>query len=136
MKYLFTPIDVLSLPNDFTDKSQWSVSAGTGETLYFQLQVDDSLGLRRYIPGASDTVKLVFMRARSSTLGVADTAQTFEVSCTANTQDRSLWSCTLTTAQVGLLISGTVQMKLTSGTTVYTYNRSYAIKKIVTDAGC
>jgi hypothetical protein len=136
MKYSFVPISVIGLPNDFTAIPKWDITNGAAYTLYLQLHIDDALGLRRYIPGSTDTLKLVFMRARSATLGVVDSAQTFEVSCAANTYDRSIWSCALTAAQVALIVSGTVQMKLTSGTNTHVYNKAYAIKKTSTDAGC
>jgi hypothetical protein len=144
MKLYFTPVDMLSTPNDFTEVAQWHVTAGTAETLWLRLKVSDSLGDRRYIPAAGSgptltTLKVTFMRARNSTLGAVDTAQTFEVSATALSDDRSLWSFPLTAAQVNLLTSGTVKVTLTVGGasgTVYTMNKGFAIKKTLTSSGC
>lgn len=144
MKLTFTPVDMLCAPNDFTEIAQWNVTSGTAETLWLRLKVSDALGERRYIPPAGSgptltTLKVTFMRARSSTLGVVDTSQTFEVTATANSDDRSLWSFPLTAAQVNLLTSGTVKVTLTVGGpsgTVYTMNKSFAIKKTQTSSGC
>ena len=136
MKISFTPIDMLSAPNDFTTATQWNLQQGTAETLWLRLTISDQLGERRYIPASGATASLKFMRIRSSVVGQLDAVQTFSVSATANSDDRSLWSCPLTAAQVALVTSGTVQMVLTIGTTVYTVNKAYAVKKTLTNAGC
>lgn len=144
MKFYWTPLEVLSAPNDFTEIKQWNVTAGTAETLWLRLMIHDSYGDRRYIPPAGSgptitTVKVTFQRARQSVLGSVDTSQTFEVSATVNTDDRSMWSFSLTAAQMNMLISGTVKVTLTIGGTsgtVYTMNKAYAIKKTLTDSGC
>ena len=136
MKLSFSPVDMLLAPNNWSLLSQWSVLQGAAERLYLQLQVMDSLGVRRYIPASGTTVTLTFTRARSATLGTTDTAQTVTVSCTSVTDDRSMWYADLTAAQVTTIITGTVKATVTEGTTVYVLNKAYAIKKTATGTGC
>lgn len=136
MKLSFVPIDMIASPNSYTQLSEWSVTQGTGERLYLQLQVSDALGTRRYMPATGATLTVTFTRARSSSLGATDTQQTFTVTGTVVSEDRSMWYVTLTSTQVNTLITGTVTAALTEGTTVYTLNKSYAIKKIYTGSGC
>lgn len=136
MKLSFVPVDMIKSPNDWSVLSKWSVLQGTAETLYLQLQVSDALGTRRYIPATGTTVTMTFTRARASTLGQTDTAQTFTVNCTAVTEDKSMWYAALTATQINTLISGTVKVVVTEGTTVYTLNKAYAIQKTSTGSGC
>ena len=136
MKISYTPVDMMCAPNVFAAIPEWKVTQGTAETLWLQLLITDAFGSRRYIPTAGSTLKLVFMRARKCVLGSIDTSQTFEVIGTTIADDRSLWSFPLTADNVNLLISGTVKLVLVSGTTTYTINKAFAIKKTLVSGGC
>lgn len=126
-------------PNDFAyfEQSQpWEVVQNTPVTLSFQFQTQDQLPLRRYIVPTGRIVNIEFMRMKVSKLGQPDTAQSFSVVATPVTEDRSIWSISLTAAQASLVASGTVKFNILNGTTVEkSIQMSFFVKKIPLGSG-
>lgn len=127
-------LTMYSSPNDFVmfeNGQSWEVTQNTATTLYFQFQTQDQLPLRRYIVPTGRTVSVEFMRMKVSKLGQPDTAQSFSVTATPVTEDRSMWSIALTAAQASQVANGSVKFTILNGTTAEkTIIMSYFVRKI------
>ena len=127
------PIDMVSSPNTFYQVQQWSITGGNSSVLWFQLQISDSLGVRRYMPQSGATVQVQFPRARS--LDSLQVSQTVAKAGTFDSNDRSLWKVTLTETDTQSIISGTVKFVLTEGSSSQTIVQNYFISRSLTGAG-
>jgi len=127
MSFQVKPLDMILAPNYFAPLSdgRWMITDPNATTLWFQLEILDSLGPRRYLTGVGATLTATFMRmdALASNLGILTT-------------DASLFSLALTTQQIQNIVSGTVQFALTEGAVVTTWNQNYLIQKTLTNPGC
>ena len=139
MAIIVKQLTMYASPNDYVlfEQSQpWEVTQNTATTLSFQFQTQDQLPLRRYIVPTGRTVTVEFMRMKVSKLGQPDTAQSFTVNATPVTEDRSIWSISLTAAQASLVASGTVKFNILNGTTVEkSVQMSFFVKKIPLGSG-
>jgi len=126
-------IDMIDIPNDFKEGS-WSVTPSVGTKLYFQLQVEDSLGARRYIPAPGSTVMVEFPRARSLTAS-NPVQQTISKSAIQLPDDKSLFYLNLTTTDTQGIISGTVKVTFTESGQQNIFLQNYFITRKPTIAG-
>lgn len=124
------PLEMITAPNYFSalPNNRWSVTPGNGGTFWFQLQISDNLGDRRYIPAVGAALEVNFQRADSvsmqwnynstSTINgltpqLSTTPQSVVKAVTFNGSDRSLASIVLTPADSLGVVSGTILFKLT-----------------------
>lgn len=143
MSYVAKPIQVISAPNYYKELSdgRWEIIDPNTQTLSFQVCIDDELGLRRFIPAAGSTFSVIFQRLatfETQTLlrgGLKYEDNTVTKTATVNSDDRSLWTITLTQADVQAIRSGTVKFVLTQSSVDSTWVQNYFIKKNLTEAG-
>lgn len=121
-----TPIEMFNI-NDFQVVSSWTIPNGTPVSISMMLTKTDSLGTRRYIPPTGSTVQLLFLRARAATAN--SQALTITKTATVTPEDRSIYTISLTADDTRNIISGGVQLVITSGSTVNSVNVPYVIKK-------
>lgn len=145
-----TPLDMISAPNYFAylRDYQWNVVGNNPVTLWFQFQITDSLGTRRYSVASPGTLALTFLRADS--VGVSPSAppvtfstqtpvsqtQSIYKVATPYVSDRSLFSISLSAQETATITSGTVQVTLTEGSQPITFNQNYLVKKTIAAPGC
>lgn len=143
------PLDMITAPNFFgyLRDFQWTIVGNNPVVLWFQFQVSDTLGTRRYTVATPGTVALTFLRA--DTAGVSPSAppvtfstqtpvaqtQTIYKVATPYTTDRSLYSISLTAQETATLTSGTVQVTLTENNQPITFNQNYLVKKTLAVPG-
>jgi hypothetical protein len=151
---IFQPVQMLCVPNDYSFTNSWIITNNGPQTLWAQVQLNDNLGLRPWsVLDPTATVSLIFQVERDTRLygeyfpyafgyeyPRPNPPRTFAVLGVPLTPcGGSIYSFTLTAAQVCLLVSGTVQMLYTTGTapnivpTVLVLN--YAITKQLHLAG-
>jgi len=126
-------IDMIDIPNDFKEGS-WSITPSVATKLYFQLQVEDSLGARRYIPASGSTILVEFPRARSLTAS-NPVQQTISKSAIQLPDDKSLFYLNLTTTDTQNIISGTVKVTFTESGQQNIFLQNYFITRKPTIAG-
>lgn len=135
------PLDVISAPNHFTPlpNNRWEVINPNAQTLWFQLQIVDSLGARRYMPAAGSTLQVVFQRsdliANDNLNRLTNTSRNVTKTATANADDRSLYSIAMTTQDIQNIVSGSTKYTLTEGATTTTWVFDWSIMKTLTDPG-
>jgi hypothetical protein len=139
--YIAVPLDMIQAPNNFAvlESGMFSVIQPNATTLWFILQVSDSLGQRRYIPPTGSVLTVQFMRANQFTGSFqqpTEVVQTVSKTATAHADDKSLFSVALTSQDVSTIKSGTVKFSLLSGGVTTAWHQNYALKKTLTDPGC
>lgn len=143
MKISAIPLQVISAPNFFTEleNDRWEITDPNAQTLWLQLAVDDSLGMRRYIPTAGATLSVIFQRSVEFNLDgvrinrLQSQDQTVTKTASANADDRSMWQINLTSADAVGILSGTVKFTLTESGTPNTWVQNYFLKKNLTEPG-
>jgi hypothetical protein len=143
MTFIATPIEMISAPNFFSElkDNRWMVTDPNAQTLWFQLEIIDNLGQRRYIPAGGSTMSVVFQRADefstdNSTRGrLQNQVRTVTKAATANVSDASLFSISLTTADITGIVSGTVKFTLTEAAVPTTWVQNFFIRKSLTAPG-
>jgi hypothetical protein len=138
----FSTLDYYNI-NSFSFTEGWQVPNNSAITLYFMLTQSDSLGVRRFLPVAGSTVQLNFFRQRSINQGAPGVspggtgAQTIsKFAAIIDSRDSSVYSVQLTPADTSAIISGSVQLVITSNGSPLSYSVPYAVKKIQSSAGC
>lgn len=143
MSLTSTPINMISAPNTFSvlSSGRWEITDPNAQELWLQINTDDQLGFRRYIPAAGATLSVLFQRADSFSVDgvrlsrLQANSQSVTKTATADTNDRSLWKISLTPQDTQTILSGTVKFALTEGTTTTTWVQNYFLKKNLTEAG-
>ena len=140
MAFNSVPLDMITAPNYYAalPDGRWTVTSPSAATLWFQLQIVDALGTRRYIVGTGATLTVTFQRADILAQGqtaLGATAQSVVVSAIPHSNDRSLFSMTLTTQNVQTLVSGAVKYRLVEGANDTTWLQDYGVQKRVTSPG-
>jgi hypothetical protein len=128
------PIEMITSPNFFKIIPEWNIIGGNSSSIWFQLQVVDSLGTRRWLPATGAVMKLEFMRARSTAVG--QTTQTFQKTAAQDAADKSMFRVDLSAADTQMIISGSVKFLLTEGAATTTFQESFILKRTLTGAGC
>jgi H2-forming N5,N10-methylenetetrahydromethanopterin dehydrogenase-like enzyme len=126
-------IDMINSPNTFKE-GEWAVVPNTSARLWFQLQVDDSLGARRYIPAVGSTVAIEFQRARSLTAS-NPVQQTFSKNAIQNADDKSMFYIDLTTTDTQNIITGSVKVTFTESAKANVFIQNYFIVRKPTTPG-
>jgi hypothetical protein len=135
------PVDMISAPNFWApiDEGRWTITDPNAVTLWFQLQISDSLGDRRYLLGSGGTMTAIFQRADAYNVqipgGLTQTSQTITISCPVNANDRSLFTLPMTTQQVQGVVSGTVKFTMVESGVSTSWVQNYLIVKKLTSAG-
>jgi hypothetical protein len=137
------PIDVISLPNIYAPLSLWTVTNTNAQTLYFQLQMVDSLGTRRYISPSGSVLTATFRRMDLITGGASNIGggqinqQNRDVIKTAvfDVNDRSICSIPMTSQDMAGIVSGGVLFTLTSGATASKWIQDWLVRKTSNDLG-
>lgn len=143
MKFIATPLLMVTQPNFFQElaDNRWELINPNAQVLWLQLKVDDSLGLRRYIPAAGSLLSVVFQRADDFQMSTTPRtklqveSRSITKTATTNMDDRSLWNISLTSQDVAGVLSGTVKFSLTEAGVVNTWVQNYFLKKNMTDPG-
>lgn len=140
MAFKSVPLDMISAPNYFAPLAdgRWTVTSPNAVTLWFQLQIEDALGSRRYMTAVGSTLTVTFQRADSYVSNggpLSTSAQSVAVTATPHANDRSLYSMALTTQNIQLLVSGAVKYRLVEGANDTTWLQDYGIQKKLTNPG-
>ena len=143
MSFAAIPIQMISAPNFFVELSdeRWEVIDPNSQDLWFQLSIDDNLGLRRYTPVAGSSISVIFQRAdafQTAGVGLArlqSETRTITKNGIADSNDRSLWKVSMTSLDIEGILSGTVKFTLTESGSAKTWVQNYFIKKNITDPG-
>lgn len=140
MAFKAVPIDMITAPNYFAplSESRWTIIDPNAVTLWFQLQIEDSLGTRRYMVASGATMTVAFQRADSFTLSqnaLAQAAQGLSLPATANANDRSLFSLALTSQSVQTIVSGTVKFTLVESGVTTAWTQNHFLSKKLTAQG-
>jgi hypothetical protein len=142
--YLIQPVDVISAPNFFSPLSdnRWVITGQNAVTLWGILQIQDNLGVRRYIPATGSTLQAVFMRkdavnlTQTYPLQVTNTTQNVTINAALNASDRSLFSLTLTAQDAANVVSGSVKFTLTESSIANTWVQDWLLQKKIPQTGC
>lgn len=127
-----TPIEMFNI-NDFKAIQSWDIPNGTPASVAMMLTKTDSLGTRRYIPPTGSSVQLLFIRARAATSN--SQAVTITKTGVASAEDRSMYTVSLTADDTRNIISGGVQLVITSGGVTNSINIPYVVKKSYSSPG-
>jgi hypothetical protein len=130
--YGIQPIEFFSI-NDFAGKPEWEILNGSSAVLHFVLTKTDSLGTRRHLLPSGQTVALAFVRARAASVG--SQAVTLTKTCTALTEDKSIYTVTLSIADVAQVLSGGLQLVISAAGLETKVNIPYVVKKISSSPG-
>lgn len=138
MGITFEPIEVVSLPNYFSELRKWEIPNTQPAILYSRLMIEDSLGSRRYIPAIGSTIKIRFMRSRTINIGLQSQsdAQTFEVVGFFDGSDRSIVGFSLDSSQVGKIYPSTVQLILRENNVDKILQKNFVLNLITSGVGC
>lgn len=140
-KFIAIPIEMISAPNYYAvlKPAHWTVMHSNAITLWFRLEISDSVGQRPYIPSSGSIMKVEFQRAdlygTDSQRLLTSTAQSIEKTANMNSDNRSLMSVNITASDSEKIVGGTVKFTLTEGSQTSTWVFNYAIKKEKTEAG-
>lgn len=136
------PLEVVSAPNYYSmlPNKRWDIINPNAQTLWFQLNIVDNLGERRYIPATGSTLEATFKRSDIMVAGpranqFTNTSQSVVKVCTANASDKSLYSISMTTQDIQAIVGGSVQFKLTESGVSTTWLFDWGVYKKLTDAG-
>lgn len=131
MTFKIVAIDMIDSPNYFKE-GKWETTPGNSTRLYFQLQIEDSLGARRYLPATGSTVRVDFLRARSLS-ATNPVSQTVQKNAIQIVEDKSLFYVDLTTADAQNIVSGTVRVTFVeSGVTSVILQNYFVTRKPIT----
>jgi len=127
----YSPINMMAPPNFYAEVPEFNITQNQATTLWVQVSLTDALGTRRRIPAAGATYKLRFPRARQAIVGSATQGadQTFDVTGTLLSDDRSMASFALTADQTKLVFPGNVLLVITEGVNVTTITKPLVLKK-------
>jgi len=134
---------MITAPNFYSElpDDRWEIIDPNTQTLWLQLNVDDSLGLRRYVPASGSSISVIFQRADAFALSgvklnrLQSETRTITKTATANADDRSLWSISMTAQDVSGVVSGTVKFSITESAVTQVWLQNYFVKKNLTDPG-
>lgn len=101
--------------------------SGNAASVYFQLYQSDRK--ERYVPASGSTVQVKFLRGND--VSATPTNQTTTITASnPYAEDRSIWKCDLTIAQIDKVISGGMQVLLTESSVVKTLFVDSVILKV------
>ena len=142
MAFKIVPLDVISAPNYYSalPNNRWEIINPNAQTLWFQLQIVDNLGTRRYIPATGSTLEVTFQRSDSVVTGpranqLTHTNRNVVKAATGNASDKSLFSISMNTQDIQNIVSGSTKYKLTEGGIESTWLFDWSVYKKLTDPG-
>ncbi|MEM4379317.1 MAG: hypothetical protein QXL01_01340 [Thermoplasmatales archaeon] len=134
------PLDMISAPNSYSvlPGGIWEVTSPNAQTLWFQLQIIDSLGARRYVAASGATITATFRRMDliSSLNGsINQTNRDVVKTAVFHANDRSLLSISMTSQDIQNIVSGGVLFSFTEGANTSKWIQDWLLKKKLTDPG-
>jgi len=142
MDFKAVPIDMISEPNTFSvlPDDRWVIEGSNAKDLWFQLNVVDSLGERRYLVPSGSTLEVIFQRAdliesQGARRFLSNETRTVTKNAVAHADDASLFKVSLTSSDVSNIVSGTVKFVLTEPSATYEWLMNWALLKKSTDPG-
>lgn len=139
MVFKAIPIDMISAPNIYSElDGGWKIISPNQQTLWFQLNIVDSLGQRRYIPASGATLTALFRRMDliTSDFGrLNQQSQNVTKTITFNSSDRSLCSMVLTQQDVQNIVSGGILFTLVESGTTTQWIEQWIVSKNLTGPG-
>lgn len=129
MSYGIQPIEYFGSVNSITPVQAWEIAHGAPKTVYFTLTQIDSLGSRRFIPPAGTAVGINFFRSRPATINSLPQTISKTATQVSPTEDKSIYSVTLTLDDVNTIISGSIQLVVTIGGVANKVAIPYIVKK-------
>jgi hypothetical protein len=125
--------------NDFSFSTAWEIPHGSSKTLFFVITKSDNIDTRRFIPVLGTVVTLNFMRQRTVnnvTSGNTSAQTVSKIATLVDPRDSSLYQIQLSGAETSTIITGGVQLVLTTNGNTESYMIPYKVKKILSSAGC
>jgi hypothetical protein len=139
MAFKAVPLDMISSPNFYSElDGAWKITSPNQQTLWFQLNIIDSLGQRRYIAAAGATLTALFRRMdliTSQSGKLNQQTQNITKTVTFNTSDRSLCSIVLTQQDVQNIVSGGIVFTLVESGTTTQWIEQWIVSKNLTGPG-
>jgi hypothetical protein len=132
--YSLQPIQYYSV-NDFAPLEEWQIQNGVAAVIHFMLVKTDSLGTRRFVTPPGTTVQLAFMKSRPATLGGTSQSVTKNATQSVPADDKSIYQVALTAEETQNVLSGSIQLIITSGGAASKYKIPYAVKKMHGEPG-
>lgn len=124
-------LDMITVPNYFKTLTSWDFIAGNTARLWFELQIADSLGERRYIPAAGSQVKIEFPRARTQSIQNTPppSQQTITKIAAQDVSDKSFFYVDLLSTETPIILGGTVKVYLTESGVTSTFVQNYFVNR-------
>lgn len=143
MLFKILPVEIIQSPNYYSilPDGAWNVYDETSTVLGLLLQVSDSLGSRPYIVSSGDTLQAEFPRSdslaiQSGTRGtVNSTSRAVIKTCDVDSNNKSLFTISLTSVDISNIISGSMKFTFKYGTVTRTWLESYIVIKKINDVG-
>jgi len=134
------PLDMISAPNTYAPLAAglWDVISPNAQSLWFQLQIVDSLGARGYFAATGATLTATFRRMDllSSVNGsINQTNRDVVKTITFNAQNKSLAQISMTQADIQNIVSGGILFTLTESGNTTRWIQDWMVKKKLTDPG-
>ena len=135
------PLDMISAPNYYAvaKNNRWEIISPNATTLWFDLSIIDSLGQRPYSVGNSAVLQVIFMRADKQTIvqynTLTATPQTVTKTASVNSSNKSLFSVSMSSQDIQIVVSGTVKFTLVDGSVNETWNQNWMLQKTLTSPG-
>lgn len=134
------PLDMINAPNTFAPLTGniWTIINPNAQTLWFQLQISDSLGDRRYIPAVGATLTATFRRMDiiSSINGsINQTNRDVVKTITFNASDKSLCQIAMTPTDITNIVSGGILFTLTESGQVTRWVQDWIVSKKLIELG-
>lgn len=133
------PLYMVQAPNFYSElNGTWEITSPNQQTLWFQLNIVDALGQRRYISAAGATFTALFRRMDliTSEFGkLNQQSQNVTKTISFNASDRSLCSIVLTQQDIQNIVSGGVTFTLIESGTTTQWIEQWIIKKNIVASG-
>lgn len=144
MSFKSVPLDMISAPNFWAPakNNRWELIDPNAVTLWFRLNIVDSLGERSYVTASGAAMTVIFQRADLIQVDrsiipqkLTNTAQSVTKTASVHATDKSLFSFTLTAQDVQNIVSGTVKFTLVESGVTTTWVQNYLLQKSLTSPG-
>jgi len=135
------PVDMISVPNYYAQiNNGWTLVSPNQTTLWFLLEINDSLGIRPYFAAPLSLLQLTFQRQDLLSINVTSpsltqTVQTITKTATVNAQNPSLWNITLLSQDIQNIRSGTILFSLTESSIQTQWAQPWMVARKLTDPG-
>ena len=139
------PIEVIAAPNFYAPlvDNRWEITNPNAQTLWFQLQISDSLGTRRYMLASGGTLEVTFQRSDLIAAGgltgfpsqITNTARSVIKTAVPHANDRSLFSIAMTTQDIQGIVTGSTKYKMVESGVETVWLFDWSVRKKLTNPG-